>query len=186
MYPSGRAGRAPELPINRVDWRSAMAFAGWVRGRTGRPWRLPDEFEWEKAARGVDGRFRPWGDHTLPQWAVVLDSFDAETPGRRPVGANVDDIGPFGVRGLAGNVRTWCVNRWLPGGSTIAADRLVVEPAAMDAPGLRAVRGAAWSSTSAGARAAARYADPPERRFSSIGLRLVRPLTVGEAEAWRG
>ncbi len=174
-----RPVQSDDLPINRVDWTAAMAYAAWRAARTGQAWRLPDEFEWEKAARGADGRLRPWGDYMLPRWAVVLDGF-AGPAGRQPVGVGPlggrsKDVSPYGIRGLAGNVRTWCINVWQPGGSRIDGDRLVVEPADPADVSLRAVRGSAWSATVPATRCAARYADPPDRRFSSIGVRLVRP-----------
>ena len=57
-----------DWPVISVDWHSAVAFAAWERGRGGRGWRLPGELEWEKIARGVDGRFYPWGDGFDPSW----------------------------------------------------------------------------------------------------------------------
>ncbi len=63
-----------ELPVVEVDWHGAMHFARWCSERSGRPWRLPHELEWEKAARGVDGRALPWGRHFEPTWAQVLGS----------------------------------------------------------------------------------------------------------------
>ena len=55
-----------DWPVMMVDWFGASAYANWYAKKTGRPWRLPSEFEWEKAARGVDGRFYPWGDKFNP------------------------------------------------------------------------------------------------------------------------
>ena len=46
-----------------VSFEDANAYAFWWSMKTGRIWRLPHDHEWEKAARGVDGRFFPWGDH---------------------------------------------------------------------------------------------------------------------------
>ena len=57
-----------------VDWHGAQAFAAWESARTGQPWRLPRELAWEKAARGVDGRFYPWGDGFDPSWASMRRS----------------------------------------------------------------------------------------------------------------
>ncbi|MCB9763596.1 MAG: SUMF1/EgtB/PvdO family nonheme iron enzyme [Alphaproteobacteria bacterium] len=163
------------LPVTWVDWHAAMAFCRWEAGRTGLPWRLPDELEWEKAARGVDGRFLPWGDQPEPCWANVLGS-SPDTPGPEPVGGHPTDRSPFGVEGLAGNTRDWCVNAWLPAGPPCPDGRLEVVPAAAEDEGFRAVRGGAWQATVALARAAARFANLPGARLGPVGFRLVRSL----------
>ena len=64
----------PEWPVVQVDWHGAAAYLAWWAERTGRPWRLPGELEWEKAARGIDGRFYPWGDFLDPSWCRMRDS----------------------------------------------------------------------------------------------------------------
>ena len=51
-----------DYPVMMVDWACAVAYARWLADNTGQPWRLLHEMEWEKAARGVDGRMFPWGD----------------------------------------------------------------------------------------------------------------------------
>ena len=163
------------LPVNRIDWRGAVAYCEWQAARSGLGWRLPDELEWEKAGRGVDGRLRPWGDHIVPHWVVTVQSF-ADRPRRRAVDEVAADEGPYGVRGMSGNVRNWCINPWLPQGPHIEGERLVIEPAAMDDESFRAVRGGAWLSTTTMSRLAARFADRPHHRFAAIGMRLVRPL----------
>ena len=51
-----------DWPVCMVDWYNATAYSRWLASDTTLPWRLPEELEWEKSARGVDGRFFPWGD----------------------------------------------------------------------------------------------------------------------------
>ncbi|AUX41614.1 protein kinase [Sorangium cellulosum] len=162
-------------PIASVDWYGAAAYAAWYAERTGRPWRLVGEVEREKAARGVDGRYFPWGDQVEPRWACMVSS----RPGHArpaPVDDYPTDESPYGVRGLAGNVRDWCAELWTPEGPAIeeGAVRVVQAPAAD--PGLRSIRGGAWSSAPpAMCRAAGRFAASPDERFSAVGLRLARP-----------
>jgi formylglycine-generating enzyme required for sulfatase activity len=92
-----------------VTWTQARRYAAWRAQREALPWRLPAELEWEKAARGVDGRFFPWGDHLDPSFCCMLRSHLG-----RPLPALVSDFpfdeSPYGVRGLAGNMRDWCLD----------------------------------------------------------------------------
>ena len=97
----------PDYPVLMVDWAGASAYCDWLANRTGKPWRLPSEWEWEKAARGVDGRPFPWGHFTDASWCHVRDS----QPGRLLPASVHDialDVSVYGVRGMAGNVRDWC------------------------------------------------------------------------------
>jgi serine/threonine-protein kinase len=174
--PGDSAGQPwqPSWPVVLVDWHSSNAYARWLAGRTGHAWRLPNELEREKAARGADGRHYPWGDHFDATWACVLDSYpgDASRVGveRYPL-----DESACGARGLAGNVRDWCENAWTHDGPPTAAGRLRIAVASSD-DALRAIRGGAWGSPGELSRAEARFASRPQARWKSTGLRLARSL----------
>ncbi|WP_438007166.1 bifunctional serine/threonine-protein kinase/formylglycine-generating enzyme family protein [Sorangium sp. So ce321] len=176
--PQVRAEQARH-PVASVDWHGAVAYASWLAARTGTPWRLVGELEREKAARGADGRCFPWGDEPEPTWACMTGS----RPGPAspaPVDDYPTDESPYGVRGLAGNIRDWCVERWTPEGPAVL-DRIArLLPADAVDPGLRSIRGGAWSSAPpAVCRAAGRFAARPEDRFSAVGFRLARPVATG-------
>jgi formylglycine-generating enzyme required for sulfatase activity len=159
--------RWARLPVTGVDLTSARAFA------EAQGWRLPNELEREKLARGVDGRRFPWGDHHDPALSCVVLSQSLPQP--VPVGSFPLDCSVYGASGLAGNVRDLCDNEWTEQGPAQDGERLTHVPAALDVPFVSA-RGGAWSSTAVLARSAARLADAPSTRYAVRGLRLFRDL----------
>lgn len=82
-------------PVVRVNWNDANAFCLWVNGR------LPTEEEWEKAARGTDGRRYPWGNAFTSSKANLGSTYPA------PVGSFPEGGSPYGVMDMAGNVFEW-------------------------------------------------------------------------------
>jgi serine/threonine-protein kinase len=175
LPPEHEASGGLEWPIVLVDWYAACAYAAWFAARTKQAWRLPNELEREKATRGVDGRYLPWGDFIEPMFARVLGSC-AEEPTIAPVDGHPIDESVYGVRGLAGNTRDWCENVWAHDGPTTHEGALVRSPARRDDDDFRAIRGGAWASTVAHGRAAARFALRPDMVRSVVGIRLVRSL----------
>jgi len=156
-----------DQPVSGVDHATASLFAA-SRGA-----RLPTGLEFEKAGRGVDGRFTPWGDELEPRWSRVAQSF--------PRPASIVSIRDFatdesvyGVRGLAGNVRTWCANWWSASGP-ITDGRADAGP---DEGTHRAVRGGAFNGPTRVQRLAIRYGDPPGQKLDSLGLQLCRPVSA--------
>jgi formylglycine-generating enzyme required for sulfatase activity/tRNA A-37 threonylcarbamoyl transferase component Bud32 len=165
----------PDWPVVMVDWFGASAFAAWEAERTGQAWQLPPELAWEKAARGVDGRWYPWGDAFDASWACLQPSHAA-----RPSPSRVDafpvDESVYGIRGLAGNTRDWCVDPFRPEGAPFGAGRPALA-APPDAP--RVDRGGAWASRPELARVSFRFRDPPAHRNGVLGFRLARPFPSG-------
>lgn len=158
----------PRQPVARITWHAAMAYAAWLAARTGLPWRLLHELEWEKCARGVDGRPLPWGHHFERSWA------HGPLPGPprlAEVGEVAADVSVYGVQGLAGGVRDWLLNPFRKEG-VVEVD-LTTRPA----PGeLVSLRGGSYSSSPPLCRPAARYAAPPDRMYTTAGFRLARSL----------
>ncbi|MFT3772569.1 MAG: bifunctional serine/threonine-protein kinase/formylglycine-generating enzyme family protein [Minicystis sp.] len=162
-------------PVVSVTWLGATAYATWRAARTRQPWRPASELEREKAARGVDGRFFPWGDHPEPTWACMAGSGPG-APALAEVEAFPTDESPYGIFGLAGNVRDWCAEVWTQTGPLIEDGVLRVAPARRDDPSLRSIRGGAYFGPSQLCRAAGRFAARSEDHGAGIGLRLARPV----------
>jgi len=169
--------RMPEtestLPVVCVDWYSAAAYAAFRARQTGLPWRLPSELEWEKAARGVDGRFMPWGHQLEPTWACVSGSH-SERKQVMPVDTYPTDVSPHGVRGMAGNVRDWCLEPWSLDGPRVESEILQIDHVDACDDSDMAVRGGAWISAGDLMRLGVRYAERPTRRHGVLGFRLAR------------
>ena len=144
--PKGR-GRHPVVLVSRGD---AEAYAAWLSKPTGATWRLPSEREWEKAARGTDGRRFPWGDNYDPARLNSHDKgpFDTVPVGRFPGGAS-----PYGLLDAAGQVFEW---------TATGKERAIV-------------KGGSWDDSGCGiCRPAARHLRPIGLKHILIGFRLVR------------
>lgn len=105
-FPAGKA----DHPVTFVSWHEADAYCAWAGKR------LPDDREWEKAARGKDGRVFPWGSefsidkaNTPVRWAAMYLQGDTT-----PVGAFEGGKSPFGLYDMTGNVWEWTSSWYLP------------------------------------------------------------------------
>jgi formylglycine-generating enzyme required for sulfatase activity len=88
-------------PVVGVSWHDAVAYCAWLCKATGRRYRLPSEAEWEKAARGTDGRRYPWGE----EW--IEGAANVNRNGTTPVTAHPAGAAPSGCLDLLGNVQEW-------------------------------------------------------------------------------
>ena len=144
------AGRE-DHPVVLVSHGDAEAYAAWLSDATGRRWRLPSELEWEKAARGPDGRRFPWGDDWDP---ARLNSHDRGPFDTLPVGGFPAGASPFGLLDAAGQVFEWTAT---PGN-----------------PGRFVVKGGSWDDKGCGVcRPAARHSRPADIKHILVGFRLV-------------
>jgi formylglycine-generating enzyme required for sulfatase activity len=148
-----------------VDWYEAVAFSRWLAAQLNQPIRLLTEQEWEKAARGTDGREYPWGNGYIKGRANVDESGEkgeylAQTTA---VGLYPMDNSPYGVRDMTGNVWEWCLNKY--------DQPEQIEPDTSG--GRRVLRGGSWFLNPEFARAAHRYRDLPDFRGNDRGFRVL-------------
>ena len=143
-------------PVMAISWHDAMEYVAWRSEEDRAAYTLPSDLQWEKAARGVDGRLYPWGDGFDPTLCKMRQS----RPGRplpEPVGAFPSDVSVYGVRDLGGSSRDWIGELEYDGD-----------------PQRRSVRGGSWTTHPRVARAATRFGHTPWNVATDIGLRLVR------------
>ena len=162
----------PEWPVVHIDWHGARAYLAWLATRSGRPWRLPGELEWEKAARGVDGRWFPWGDHHDPAWCSIRSSH-RDHPLPVVVDSYPVEKSPSGVRGLGGNVFDWCADLHEAASRSVVEDVVTPPDLPLQAPprAFRVVRGGTWYTYARHSRSAHRVLSEPGNRNPSYGLR---------------
>jgi formylglycine-generating enzyme required for sulfatase activity/energy-coupling factor transporter ATP-binding protein EcfA2 len=167
--------RRPNRPVVGVTWFEAQAYCHWLTEHlrqggklgNGEMVRLPTEAEWEKAARGTDGRWWPWGNG----WDEGKANTAEKGPGTTtPVGIYPDGASPYRALDMAGNVWEWCQD-WF------AADYYAKSPGrnptGPPTGEYRVVRGGSWVYDARLARSAGRSGLTPGDRDSYIGFRVV-------------
>jgi len=145
-----------------VTWHDANEYCAWQAEVTGRKHQLVLENQWEKMSRGVDGRIYPWGNDFDP--TLCRCRLSEPRPDPMPVGHVATDISVYGIRDVAGGMRTWCADTSYNGDST-----------------RRPIRGGSWLGGEPSARLTNRHGNSPHRVITILGFRVVRPMPGGEA-----
>ncbi len=163
-----------DWPAMRVSYAAAAAYTHALRARDGLPWRLPMELEWEKAARGVDGRPFVWGRRKSLRWANV------PLPGRPRTPLSVDsfplDESPYGVRGVSGNAGDRVPDAYELLGPELPDDRVAVsDPSPASHPSAMGItRGGSFANTDT--LLTHRQHTPSRFSSPSHGFRLARSI----------
>jgi iron(II)-dependent oxidoreductase len=155
---------APEQPVTGVSFYEAAAYAAWAGGR------LPAEAEWERAARGGDGRTYPWGEaEPDPELAHFAPGFVVERFSTLPVDELPKGDSPWGCRQMAGNLFEWCVDFFhLDTPGRRGPDALVERRPS----GRRILKGGGWTTGESRLRASARWSYLPGFRDNVHGFRV--------------
>ncbi|MFO1430340.1 MAG: SUMF1/EgtB/PvdO family nonheme iron enzyme [Candidatus Competibacteraceae bacterium] len=168
-----------EHPVTGISWFDARAYCEWLSQATERRYRLPTEAEWEKAARGVDGRQYPWGD----AWETGRCPQGSQSTA--PVSAYPGGAGVYGCCDLLGNVQQWTSTLW--GGKPDQPDfaypydagdgREDAEAEQQLNQTYRIHRGGSYRDPATELRCTARGFSPPDSKVAWRGLRVA--LTIG-------
>ncbi len=175
MFPI-EEGHLWNVPVPLIDWFDAVAYCRWRSEVMGTEIRLPLELEWEKAARGVDGRAHPWGDHFDPTFCLMRTSRPF-LPQAEPVGTFETDASPYGVRDMAGGMREWMAD--VHGERTWAETAAEPEPSSdleRGASPVRLIRSGNWVATEQYCRSAARSRFFALTRGTGLSFRVARSL----------
>ena len=181
-------GQDDSHPVVGVRWNDAKAYVRWLSGRTGQPYRLMSESEWEYAARGGEGAARHWGndpadacefanggDQTTreryPEWKWPIHLCRDGYPNTAPVGSLKPN--QMGLHDMLGNAAEWVEDCWNNGYAGAPSTGAAREDGNCIK---RVVRGGSWSNNPRYLRSASRGTLATVARYCILGFRVARTI----------
>jgi formylglycine-generating enzyme required for sulfatase activity len=173
-----RGGWKEDHPITGVSWKDAEAYCQWLSQKVGKPYRLPTEAEWEKAARGTDGvdgkkppRTYPWGANFEPSRLRCSKAKMGDVGSTAPAGSHLTGASPYGILDMAGNVWNWCADWYMDDYYRAGPEK---NPPGPTTGTERVVRGGSWAYYEPTMfRVTVRQKAPPGDHGSDTGFRCV-------------
>ncbi|MBF0276053.1 MAG: SUMF1/EgtB/PvdO family nonheme iron enzyme, partial [Nitrospinae bacterium] len=172
LGPLSSIERSMDHPVVHINLKEALDFLEWRSKLTGKEFRLPTEYEWEKAARGPDGLVYPWGNEWDPE---KCNSIESKQNGLIDVDA-CEGESPFRIRDMSGNVWEWTLGTDIPPGKEETA-RLLSARERRDFPVLK---GGCWMSSKENLVNYFKVRYHPSMRSNFIGFRCARFPTEDE------
>jgi formylglycine-generating enzyme required for sulfatase activity len=164
QFPAEKGGH----PVVNVSWVDAVAYCKWLSFKSGKLYRLPTEAEWEKAARGEDGRVYPWGNEFDPKKANTSEAKIGDTSDVGKFSPQGDS--PYGCADMIGNVWEWCAD-WFNENEYKNREG-IIDPQGPSQGSLRVVRGGSFYRTKGFARCTTRTANEPQTVGDAKGFRV--------------
>ena len=166
--PPGYSDGRLNYPVAEITIAEARQFAAWA-GKE-----LPTAEQWEKAARGADGRLYPWGDEADAERANVADNASLMVHAAMPASSFRSGASPYGALNMTGNVAEFVEQRVTPTPEAVARFAKLLNPPVGPQEEWYAVRGGSWTAKLAEAAASNFTAVPARWRDATIGFRCVR------------
>ncbi len=157
-------GMYDRFPVTRVLWAEAQKYANWCGKQ------LPTEKQWEKAARGTDGRIYPWGNSPLTtELGVFVDLTTRKRTSMQPVGSKPAGASPYGALDMAGNVYEWTSDWFEPYPNNPEAERLLSYTGHLNG----VLRGGSFYHGTHTYSGAKRFGFKPDETYFHVGFRTV-------------
>jgi formylglycine-generating enzyme required for sulfatase activity len=169
--PDDRGWGRGDRPVINVSWSDAKEYAAWLNQKTGKPYRLPSEAEWEYAARGGTKTPFYWGTQVGVRMANCRDCQTGEPVQTLSVGSFPPN--PFGLNDMAGNAAEWLEDCWNESYKGAPSDGSAWTNGSCS---LRVLRGGSFDAQSAYLKSAARFRYDSDVRFFGNGFRVARKL----------